>query len=366
MEWALVGGIRARASASGSIGTCPGCGGEVRAHCGDVLAWHWAHINADCDPWSEPESEWHRQWKGYFPPEWQEVTKPPHRADIAGPSAVIEVQRSAISPREINEREVFYGRMAWILNGNDFWKNLEWIEANGSYHEFRWKHARKSWLHANRQIFIDTPLGLFKVKRIRDSSWVVVCGSFVEATALVSALDKAGNTIPSPELFRYDMERSAARDELLANAETLKSLYEKFSSLSGFDSAITAREYFLIEAPKWRDWRTVNDYLKSATQDQAQILIDYYTNEIAKLSARVERERIADAGSRINELMDQSAPLAQEWRRPELINQFLRIRPAPICGFGALDTPMLQSCLDSLIAAKQRSPHHFPTPATLC
>lgn len=51
--------------------------------------WHWAHKGRlPCDPWWEPETEWHRMWKDYFPSQNQEVvhfdaaTGEKHVADV--------------------------------------------------------------------------------------------------------------------------------------------------------------------------------------------------------------------------------------------------------------------------------------------
>jgi hypothetical protein len=35
----------------GSRASCPYCKGEMEAHCGAVLDWHWAHIGASCREW---------------------------------------------------------------------------------------------------------------------------------------------------------------------------------------------------------------------------------------------------------------------------------------------------------------------------
>ena len=41
-------------------GTCPSCGNPCRPKCGKINVWHCAHhAGADCDPWSEPMTEWH-------------------------------------------------------------------------------------------------------------------------------------------------------------------------------------------------------------------------------------------------------------------------------------------------------------------
>ena len=109
-----------RAEASpGLEGTCPSCGHPCRPKCGQLVIWHWAHhARADCDPWSEPMTEWHLGWQRVVPPERREVVMGPHRADIVTASGgVVEIQHSPISVEVITEREEFYGeRMAWIFD----------------------------------------------------------------------------------------------------------------------------------------------------------------------------------------------------------------------------------------------------------
>ena len=87
--------------------------------CGKINVHHWAHhARADCDPWAEPMTEWHRGWQLAVPPERREVVIGPHRADIVTASGgVVEIQHSSVSPDVIAEREEFYGdRMAWIFD----------------------------------------------------------------------------------------------------------------------------------------------------------------------------------------------------------------------------------------------------------
>lgn len=189
LEFALIGGRRSRAI-PGAIGTCPGCGANVRAKCGSVYAWHWSHETKDCDPWSEPEGPWHRGWKELFPEEWREVVMGPHRADLRVPGGVIELQDSSINAEVIKERERFYGRMVWVVNAcewnlhpyhewrlRDFKKENPppllfgdpkkwnaWITKQGAVIDshknvpdphFQWLWPRKSWLAAKRKIYLD-------------------------------------------------------------------------------------------------------------------------------------------------------------------------------------------------------------------
>jgi len=126
---------------------CPLCGGDVIAKCGSIKIWHWSHIKADCDPWTEPETAWHRAWKELFPPHCREVAIGNHRADVMTDSGVvIEFQHSTISAETIKEREDFYGeKMIWVVDATNF--DLDLFN-----NKMRWYHPRKSWTLSNQPI----------------------------------------------------------------------------------------------------------------------------------------------------------------------------------------------------------------------
>lgn len=92
--WAISSGVRVRAW-PGERAFCPCCNCVLVAKCGSIVSWHWAHMTKDCDPWYEPESEWHIHWKQKFPDKWQEVVIGSHRADLRTPTTVIELQASS-------------------------------------------------------------------------------------------------------------------------------------------------------------------------------------------------------------------------------------------------------------------------------
>lgn len=123
LHFALVNGTR-RQPWKGGTGTCPCCGSELIAKCGEVKVHHWAHkSNRQCDLWWENQTEWHRAWKNAFPPEWQEILIPDphtgerHIADVRTPRGlVIEFQHSHLDPQERAAREKFYKNMVWILD----------------------------------------------------------------------------------------------------------------------------------------------------------------------------------------------------------------------------------------------------------
>lgn len=167
-------------------GKCPSCNGPVTAKCGPLVTHHWSHVAKDCDPWSEPESEWHRNWKSLFPKECCEVVIGNHRADVKINEVVIEFQKSPISVEEIAERESHYGEMIWVLNGNDFLDRLTFFDGSEvcrrklsnfdivcteeslfsaepdkrkvRWIAFDWSRCRRTWSLAKRPVFIDLPL----------------------------------------------------------------------------------------------------------------------------------------------------------------------------------------------------------------
>jgi len=102
------------------------------AKCGPRVLHHWAHrARRDCDPWWENETDWHREWKSYFPEECREVSHTAidgevHRADIKTPTGiVIEVQHSTMTDQERDSRESFYRELLWIVDGRGFRKSFE-------------------------------------------------------------------------------------------------------------------------------------------------------------------------------------------------------------------------------------------------
>jgi competence protein CoiA len=124
MQFALVDDI-AREPSPGLKGLCKSCGSQMFTKCGEHKLWHWAHRSrGHCDPWWEPETEWHRAWKNHFPKEWHETilfdvaTGEKHIADVKTEHGlVLEFQHSVIKPEELKARERFYDNMVWIVDG---------------------------------------------------------------------------------------------------------------------------------------------------------------------------------------------------------------------------------------------------------
>lgn len=131
MKFAIFDGNKIEAS-KGAKGFCQSCGAEVIAKCGEFKINHWAHKKIrQCDTWWETETEWHREWKGNFPFEWQEViqfdrlTNEKHIADVrTDKGLVVEFQHSHINPVERRQREDFYKNMIWIVDGTRLQRDI--------------------------------------------------------------------------------------------------------------------------------------------------------------------------------------------------------------------------------------------------
>ena len=123
MKFALVNEQR-QESQPNLIGECPNCGKPMISRCGELRVWHWAHRGRrHCDSWWENETQWHRDWKGQFPVDWQEIGHRAkdgerHIADVKTDADwVIEFQHSYIKPEERRSREGFYPKLIWVVNG---------------------------------------------------------------------------------------------------------------------------------------------------------------------------------------------------------------------------------------------------------
>ena len=105
----------------GAKAFCPGCGDRVQAKCGEIKAWHWAHLLGRVCDWDPGgETDWHLDWKNAAPPERQEVRIGQHRADIVSPAGVvIELQHSHLNGQRIAAREAEYRRMVWLFDARE-------------------------------------------------------------------------------------------------------------------------------------------------------------------------------------------------------------------------------------------------------
>jgi len=145
----------------GARSECSMCGGRLLAKCGQIVSWHWAHETLDCDPWAEPESEWHLGWKRYFASHGAriEVVMGNHRADVVtADGQIVELQSDYLSVEAIAAREEFYGeRLTWLYRCH--WSERLQYGRRG----FWWKHGSKAMTQHQRPVWWDLDDELIRV-----------------------------------------------------------------------------------------------------------------------------------------------------------------------------------------------------------
>lgn len=161
-------------------GLCPMCNGEMVPKCGDVKIWHWAHKSA-CPYDKELETQWHREWKSQFPPDWVEVvveaSDGKHRADIKTDyQMVIEFQHSSISSSDINKRERAYNFMIWVFDCMTAWEEDRLKRKKGL---FEWYNPRKIF-SGRKPIFLQLEDNL--LARVTGKVSIIVEGNIPLAT----------------------------------------------------------------------------------------------------------------------------------------------------------------------------------------
>ncbi len=201
---------------------CAQCGGEVVAKCGKLVSWHWAHRSADCDAWSEGETEWHLEWKRAVQESACEVVIGAHRADIRSHAGlVVELQHSSIDPATISERESFYGEMVWLFDARRY--DLV-LYPRGAELSFLWAHPRKSLLAAHKPMHWD--LGHGFVLRLTELTPSSPLGGFGGSGVLLDAAcwaSQAFGTAALEQVHRAARARaSRVRDALELAREILR------------------------------------------------------------------------------------------------------------------------------------------------
>lgn len=187
-----------------TVACCPFCNSQLIPKCGPIKTWHWAHkTDAQCDTWSEGESEWHLQWKLNFPKENTEVLiknpilKEVHIADYYNKVSfvTVEFQKSSLSLYDRIIREAFYKNLHWVIYTN--WNNLEYYGSGfgrRGFFYFWWKHP-KLWVttkqNASCNYYLDMgSTTLFNIKKVR--LWktrTYIEGVFVDKTTFIKNLN---------------------------------------------------------------------------------------------------------------------------------------------------------------------------------
>lgn len=245
-------------AAPGQRAVCPSCNGEVVAKCGKIKVWHWAHLSADCDPWSEGMTEWHIGWQNEFPEECREVVIQRngeiHRADIMLPDGtVIEFQHSPISQDEIAKREEFYGaKMVWMFDLTEASAKRRFVlRTKGQYHTFRWKHPKLTLAYAKRHMYFDLDYGdLLYVRKIYETApcggwgYLVDVDSFrSNPTVVRNSIVERGSALES----WVDMYSRQVNQHACFNVDPFKCAYELSEELHSSGAPIEVQSHLLTQ-----------------------------------------------------------------------------------------------------------------------
>jgi competence CoiA-like predicted nuclease len=160
---------------------CFGCDSLMVAKMGMVMLHHWAHLTKkECDIWMENEGEWHLGWKKLCEEHSKinDITIEKfikkeniwHFADIySEKKGVTELQHSPISVQDIQAREQFYGKMVWLFDCREAYKEGRLtIYYHNTYHTFTWKHPKKTIDFVRKPVFFD--IGDNKILQISKTS----------------------------------------------------------------------------------------------------------------------------------------------------------------------------------------------------
>ncbi len=132
---------------------CPVCNSPVILRSGLQNADHFAHTAKECaDSWHYDMSEWHVEMQSFFPVDAREVVEKSngsiHRADILIGNTVIEMQHSAITAEEFNDRNEFFQglgyRVAWVFDVRDKWESgqIQYLDEDTTT-KLKWSHPMR-------------------------------------------------------------------------------------------------------------------------------------------------------------------------------------------------------------------------------
>ena len=249
---------------------CRACEGGLVAKRGEQRAHHFAHASGrSCDPWRKTSKmgEWHKWWQGFAEPKWREVVvcrrepewllkngeAPRHIADVKNPDSgnVIEVQHSHLSIEEAVEREEFYAKMIWVVDGTGpgvvrmAGKNFAVIEAQ-----------REFWGTMISPVYVDTMSGLYLVKEWHEKHKKLCLGMSVELEGFFGSFWGSGEGT-SALVTRYTSSRESLPTELWMEnygLEVTGNTYKWRAGLKGCGFAWSAeRKCWYFSAQKGRE-----------------------------------------------------------------------------------------------------------------
>ena len=147
--------------------SCKCCDTSLIAKKGNINAHHFCHVDKNkCDEWYYKDSkcEWHLLWQNICNINYLEkiIIKNDikHIADIYNEKtkSVIEIQHSNLSKEDIENREIFYQNMIWIIDLKD---DSPYIYFMGNKFVM-FKAIKKFFTFMKKPVYFDTKYGLLK------------------------------------------------------------------------------------------------------------------------------------------------------------------------------------------------------------
>lgn len=171
MRYALVNGAKAEPF-PGGYGRCPVCGLDLQAQI-STCPPHWTHVTGDiCDPLTEPLTRWHMSWQDLVKPDFVEVAKKGHRADLVGNSdVVICLQHGSISAEGIRKRETIFKDMIWVFDARHRFEAVR--TGTTAFFSYGAEEGPKS---CSRLVFLD--FGSYLVQVTRHTDTFELCSGF--------------------------------------------------------------------------------------------------------------------------------------------------------------------------------------------
>lgn len=272
---------------------CPICGEFVIPKCGEQIIHHWAHkSNANCDPWWESETEWHRQWKDNFAKECQEIimyddkTGEKHVADVKTKTGIIlEFQHSPMNIKEQHSREQFYKNMVWVVDARTYYdkfkqniKLLEHCKSNKNYFYIKIDSYEKQnicfpkrWLESSVPVIFDFGMNddIEENNYNKQKKWLwcvfpekfnknlgcwfdkTICGIYLKKETFINRVSDYNSFYPNIVISELEQLKEQLEKEKLEQYKKYKEEWKKREELYKQQQ----QELFKIKYPKEEKWR---------------------------------------------------------------------------------------------------------------
>ncbi len=135
-------------------GWCIACGYELIARCGSHRVKHWAHKPySSCIAIQEDETDWKREWRQLFKPDFCEVVRDGVFFDaICNNDTPVMLRVTAIDTDKLVSLQEKFPKMICIFDAQKIWGNLKMVN-RGDHHTFRWYSPQKKLAYVRKLFF---------------------------------------------------------------------------------------------------------------------------------------------------------------------------------------------------------------------